>query len=107
MGSQEERENELRRREQELHEQEAALRLRELEDELSTKQPKFYQPIRERPERAGKISHEKVVLAGKLFVLVVATIICVKVSVLLADFLIIATVGWIAYKLFFDSKNSN
>lgn len=106
MGSQEDKENELRRREQELHERETAMRLRELEDELSLKQPPLYQTKKHQSESSGKLLYKKLILAGKFFALAVATIVCVKLATWLAGIIIIGGLALFAYKLFFDSGNT-
>lgn len=105
MNSQDDQDKELRRREQELQERETAIRFRELESEINSKQPPLHQTVRHQPE-ARKLWYKKVVMAGKLFVLVVTTIAIVKLASWLAGIIITSVLVWVAYKLFLDSGNN-
>ena len=105
MNSQDDQDKELRRREQELQERETAIRLRELESEINSKQPPLHQTVRHQ-HKARKPWYKKVVMAGKLFVLVVTTIAIVKLASWLAGILITTVLVWVAYKLFLDSGNN-
>lgn len=105
MNSQDDQDKELRRREQELQERETAIRLRELESEINSKQPPLHQTVRHH-SKARKPWYKKVVMAGKLFVLLVTTIAIVKLASWLAGIIIPSVLVWVAYKLFLDSGNN-
>lgn len=106
MNSQDDQDKELRRREQEIQERETAIRLRELESEIYSKQPPLHQTVRHQSEGSRKPWYKKVVMAGKLFVLVVTTIAIVKLASWLAGLIITTVLVGVAYKLFFDSGNN-
>lgn len=107
MNSPDDNNNELRRRERELQERENAIRLREIEAELHSKEPPLHKTVRHQPKGSLKTWQRKLVIAGKFFVLAVATIVCVKVASWIAGFVIVGGLAWFSYKLFFQSEIHN
>lgn len=105
MTPQNHNENELRRREQELQERERAIRLRELEAEIN--QPPLHQTQKHKPtESSLRRWYGKLANVAKFLVLVVAVVLTIRIATSLAFVLMVGTVAWVAYKLFFEEKRS-
>ena len=105
MNSQNDHENELQRREQELHERERAIRLRELESEIN--QAPLYQTQKHQPpESSPKRRYGKLVNVGKFLAIVVVVAVSFKIAAALASIILVGAVAWVAYKLFFGGNRS-
>lgn len=103
MNSQDDQDNELRRREQELQAREHAIRLRELEAEITP----LYQTVKhQEPESSLKRWYGKLVNVGKFLAIIVAVVISIKIATGLATVMMIGAVAWVAYKLFLESDRS-
>jgi hypothetical protein len=107
MKSEDERRQELEERERILREREVELRLREIENNIHSSQTPFYQTIKHQPENFQKPWVKKAILAGKLFAFGVAALVAVRIASALAGLVIIAALGWMSYKLFFESPKKN
>ncbi len=107
MTSEGNRQKELEHRERLLREREVELRLREMETNLHTTDAAFHQTMKHQPENSQKPWMQKVILGGKLFALGVVTLVAVRIAAALAGFMIVAALGWMSYKLFFESKKTN
>lgn len=105
MNSQNNQDDELKRRERALQEREHALRLRELEAELN--QPPI-SPTAKHQEPRGtlKTRYKQLVEVAKFVGIVVAVVIAVRIATWLATAVMIGGVAWIAYKLFFDGNRT-
>ncbi|HLP90988.1 MAG TPA: hypothetical protein VK184_20685 [Nostocaceae cyanobacterium] len=77
-------------------------RLRELEEKQRFSEPPVYQTVKHYPEQTQKPWMKKAILGAKLFGLAVAAFVAVRVAAIAAQFIIVAILGWVAYKLFFD-----
>ncbi|HLO88670.1 MAG TPA: hypothetical protein VK203_27185 [Nostocaceae cyanobacterium] len=95
MASPDEKEHELQRR--------VEARLREMAEKIHASEIPHYQTVKHQPEEAQKPWVKKAILAGKLFGLAVAALIAVRVASVLAGVMIVALLGWMAYKLFLES----
>lgn len=109
MHSQDDQEKELRRRERELQEREHAIRLRELEAEIN--KPLDPVPLyKTTKHQEGKSFLQrwggKLANVGKFLALVVVVVITIKVATQVGYVVIVGAIAWIAYKIFFDGKNS-
>jgi hypothetical protein len=68
MNSQNNQENEFQRLEQELHERERAIRLREIQAEINEPQPPLYQTQKHQPsENSVKQQNKQLLNVGKFF----------------------------------------
>ena len=105
MNSQDNQDNELRRRERELQEREHQIRLREIEAEIN--QPPLHQTQKHQPpEKSVKQWYGKLLGVGKFLAVVVAVVVAFKVAVSLAYVVIVGAVAWVAYKIFLESDRS-
>jgi hypothetical protein len=112
MNNPNEKEQDLARREKEILERERALRLQEMETEIYQEQnyqkgdAPFVQTRKDNPPE-GKMKQwlRKAVNVGKFLGVVVAVIVAVKVAYWLALTIMVAGVGFVAYKLFLENKN--
>jgi TolA-binding protein len=104
MKSPEEHEQELQRLEKQLRERETELRLRELESQITQEKAQFYQTTKVDSLEKGKMQQGKVILGLKLFELAVVGIILVRVASFVASAVIVGTLVFVGYKLFFDKK---
>jgi Flp pilus assembly protein TadB len=104
MKSPEEREQELQRIEKQLREKETELRLRELESQITQEKAQFYQTSKVNSQEKGKLWQGQAILGLKLFGLAVVAIIAVKVASFAASAVIVGTLVFVGYKLFFGSK---
>ncbi|AFY32793.1 hypothetical protein [Calothrix sp. PCC 7507] len=102
MESQSDRHKELEQRERILRQREVELRLREMDSEIQTPNVSFHQTVQHQPEKAEKLWVKKVIFAAKLFAIGVAALVAVKVASALAGVVIVALLGWMSYKLFFE-----
>jgi hypothetical protein len=103
MNSQDDQENKLRRREQELQAREHAIRLRELEAEITP----LYQTVKhQEPESSRKRWYGKLVNVGKFLAIIVAVVVSIKIATGLASVIMVGAVAWVAYKLFLESDRS-
>lgn len=107
MTFQNNRPHELEQRERLLREKEVELRLRDMEQEMSANHAPFHKAVKHQPENSPKPWVKKAILAGKLFALGVAALVAVRVASVLAGFVIIAVLGWVAYKLFFENRKKS
>ncbi|MDP8964247.1 MAG: hypothetical protein M3O33_09745 [Cyanobacteriota bacterium] len=102
MNSQDDKENELRRRERELQAREQAIRLRELDAEIN--QPPLLQTAKHRePNSSLKPWYGKLVNVGKFLAVVVTVVIAIRVATWLATVIMVGAVAWVAYKIFLES----
>lgn len=107
MTSQDDRHQELEQRERILREREVELRLREMEHQIHSSDTPFHKTVKHQSDNSHKPWMKKVILGAKLFALGVAALVAVRVASVLAGVVIIAILGWLCYKLFFESKNNN
>ncbi|MGF2036405.1 MAG: DUF3040 domain-containing protein [Nostoc sp. CmiVER01] len=107
MTSESNREKELEQRERILREREVELRLREMESNIHASDAAFHQTVKHQPENSQKPWMNKVILGGKLFALGVVALVAVRIASVLAGFIIVGTLGWMSYKLFFEFKKTN
>jgi Flp pilus assembly protein TadB len=103
MESQSDRQKELEQREQILRQREVELRLREMESQIHNPDAPFHRTVKHQPENSPKPWMKKAILGAKLFALAVAALVAVRIASALAGVVIVAFLGWISYKLFFDS----
>lgn len=105
MNPQNSKDEELRRREQELKDREHAIRLRELEAEI-TQPPPSPTVKHDRPEGRMQQKMRELVKAAKFVGLIAGAgilfVIVFRVGTFLATAVILGIVGWVAYKLFFE-----
>lgn len=104
MTSQHNRHDELEQRERLLREKEVEIRLREMEHKMSANDTPFHQTVKHQTENSPKPWVKKLIIAGKLFALGVAALVAVRVASVLAGFVIMAVLAWVAYKLFFETR---
>jgi hypothetical protein len=104
MTSQHNRHDELEQRERLLREKEVEIRLREMEQKMSLNDTPFHQTVKHQIENSPKPWVKKLIIAGKLFALGVAALVAVRVASVLAGFVIMAVLAWVAYKLFFETR---
>lgn len=98
MNNQDDKETELRLREQELREREIAIRLRELEAEVHSKQP-----LHQTAASSQRLQSKKFFTIGKFVVFFAAAILAIKVAAWIGGLIIVGSLAWVAYKLFFDT----
>ncbi|WP_017326144.1 hypothetical protein [Synechococcus sp. PCC 7336] len=105
MASKHPSERDLRQREAELKQRELALRLRELEVDLARGNEGRRQTVAP-AKRPNKIRRwwQMAVNGLKFFAVVVAVVAAVRVAFWLAGALMVLTVSWLIYKLFFESS---
>jgi hypothetical protein len=106
MNSEEEPRQQLEQQERLLREKEVELRLREMDANIYNSQEPFYQTVKHQPENSQKPWVKKAILAGKLFALGVAALVAVRIASAIAGIIIVASLVWISYKLFFESQKS-
>ena len=105
MSSQDDKDNELQRREQELQARERAIRLRELEAEIN--QPLLYQTQKsQKLETSAKQRYGKLIKVGQFFALVIAVVVAIRIATALAFVIMVGAVAWVAYKIFFQSDRA-
>ena len=105
MNSQDNQDNELRRRERELKEREHQIRLREIEAEIN--QPPLHKTQKHQPpESSVKRWYGKLLSVGKFLAVVVAVVVAFKVAVSLAYVVIVGAVAWVAYKIFLEKDRA-
>lgn len=108
MTSNQNPEEDLRRREQELKEREMSVRLRELESEVYGKPEGDPSAAREvevvtdvPPTKSSfKRTLRKMVNVGKFLAVVVAVVVAVKIAMWLAMAIMIGSIAYISYELF-------
>lgn len=72
----------------------------------SAQEVQIYKTVKHEPAEKGKLTWKKKAILGlKLFGLGVAALVAVRVAAILAYVVIVAALGFLAYKLFFDNKN--
>ena len=122
MNSHNDKDEEIRRREQDLEERERAIRLRELEAEIhqaaaedirnpSTPagEPPLY-PTRKHEEPEGKLKRWRRKLANiaKFSAVILGTIVVISAGALIAKWIVtglmVLAVGWFAYKFFLEEE---
>ncbi|MBC1240226.1 DUF3040 domain-containing protein [Nostoc sp. 2RC] len=106
MTSEKDRHKELEQRERILREREVELRLREMEAKIHTADAPFHKTVKHQPENSPKPWIKKLILGGKLFALGVVALVAVRIASALAGLIIVAALGWMSYKLFFESKKN-
>lgn len=105
MNSEDDQENELRRREKELQARESAIRLRELESEIN--QPSLHQTVKyQESEHTLTQWSAKLVNVGKFLAIIIAVVVSIKIATSLAAVIIVGAVAWVGYKIFWESENS-
>lgn len=105
MNSEDDQENELRRREKELQAREQQLRLRELEAEIN--QPPLHQTIKhQKSEHTVTPWSAKFLDVGKFLAVVIAVVVSIKIATSLAPVIILGAVAWVGYKIFWESDRS-
>ncbi|MDF5707790.1 MAG: DUF3040 domain-containing protein [Nostoc sp. S4] len=106
MTSEDNRQKELELGERILREREVELRLREMEAKIYTADSPFYQTVKHQPENSHKPWMKKLILGGKLFAVGMVALVAVRIALVLARFIIVTALGWMSYKLFFESKKN-
>ncbi|UBF28424.1 hypothetical protein K9N68_11440 [Kovacikia minuta CCNUW1] len=111
MDSQNNKDEELRRRENELQAREHALRLRELEAEIYQQASSQEPPIapttkHQASENTLKQRYRQALNVAKFLGIVVAVVVAVKIATWLATAIVVGGIAWVAYKIFFESKSS-
>ncbi len=111
-----EKETELRQREAELQKREMEIRLRELEAELHQRPPATPAPQVEvqtvypgksaKPETRWQRWQRSIGNFAKFCIVLIIVLAAFRVSLLIANILIVGTVAFVAYKLFFDGKSN-
>lgn len=102
MESESDRQKELEQRERILRQREVELRLREMESNIQNPDTPVHRTVKHQPENSPKPWMKKAILGAKLFAIGVAALVAVRVASVLAGVVIVAVLGWISYKLFFD-----
>jgi hypothetical protein len=103
----EEHARELERIEREIRQREIESRLRESESKSNKQEIQFYQTTRvpnQDKQAKGKLWKPKVILGLKLFGVGVVAIALVRVASVVANLLIVGTLLFVGYKLFFEKK---
>jgi hypothetical protein len=116
-GQENDREAELRQREADLKKREMDIRLRELEAELYQQPPAtptphvevqtVYPTSKERSESQWQRWMRSLGNFGKFCLLLLVVFVAIRVSFWLANIIIIGSVAFVAYKLFFESKGNS
>ncbi|MEA5616989.1 hypothetical protein VB711_03905 [Cronbergia sp. UHCC 0137] len=96
MTSQNQQNKELQRRVEQ--------RLQEIEAQINPTEAPVIQTVKHNSEQLSKPWKRRLILGAKLFGLGVATLIAVKVASALAGIIVIATLVWVSYKLFFTGE---
>lgn len=109
-----EKETELRQREAELHKRELEIRLRELEAELHQRPSAtptahvevqtVYPGKSAKPETRWQRWQRSISNLAKFCIVLIIVLAAFRVSLLVANIIIVGTVAFVVYKLFFDSK---
>jgi hypothetical protein len=106
----EEHSKELERIEREIRQRETESRLRDLESKSNKQEIQFYQtsrvPHNQSEQAKGKLWKPKVILGLKLFGVGVVALALVRVAVVVANLLIVGTLLFVGYKVFFDKKKN-
>ncbi|HBE20643.1 MAG TPA: hypothetical protein DEG17_25275 [Cyanobacteria bacterium UBA11149] len=105
MNSPRDRASDLQRLEEDIKKREQALRLRELEAEID--RPPLYQTVKHE-QSEGKLQQwgRKLLLFGKFIAFVVAGIVVVRISTILAGIAIVGIIGFIGYKIFLEGDRN-
>ncbi len=82
-------------------------RMREIDDQINSLDPPFYETQKLQVEQSQKSGLRKVILGAKLFGLAVATIFAVKLISALAGIVIFGALSFLIYKLFLESQVKN
>jgi hypothetical protein len=99
------REAELRRREERPKERELELRLRELDAEIN--QPPLHQTVKHTlPEPQRQTWMRKAKKIAIFCGIVVGIVVLMRLAAMLASFVIVATIAFVIYKLFFDDRSA-
>jgi uncharacterized membrane protein YdbT with pleckstrin-like domain len=105
MGSQDDKEQELQRREVELRKRELEIRLRELDAEINP--PPLYETVRhQEPEKSTKRWLRQMAQVSKFMGVVVAVIVAIKIASWLATIVMIGGVAWVAYQIFLANDST-
>ena len=105
MTSESDRQKELEHRQR--IQREVDLRLQEMEAKMYAPDAALHETVKHQPENSQEPWMKKVIFGGKLFALCVVGLVAVKIASLVAGFIIVAALGWMSYKLFFESKITN
>lgn len=82
-------------------------RLREVDDKIqNSSEAPFYQTTNHRLDNSQAPWMPKVILGLQLFGISVAVLVAVKVASVLAGFVFITALTWIAYKLLIENRKS-
>lgn len=100
MNSQKHPNEDHQQREKELQERERALRLRELEAELS--QPALLPTTKHQETRSLQRWTKKARTIVTFVGIVLVTVVAVRIAAQLAGVVMVLGIAWIAYKLFFE-----
>ncbi|NES87403.1 MAG: DUF962 domain-containing protein [Moorea sp. SIO2B7] len=108
MNSQNDKHNELQRREKELEERERSLRLRELEAEIYQREkaqdPPLYETRKDNPPDSKlKRWGRKLANVGKFLAVVIGVVVTMRIAYWLALMVMVTGIGWISYKIFLES----
>lgn len=111
MTSPNNRDDELRRREQELQDRERALRLRELESEIYAQPQPHEPPIspttkHQDSKRSLQQRYKQALEVAKFLGIVIAVVFAIRVATWLATAVLIGGVAWVAYKLFLSGDRA-
>lgn len=105
MNSQNDRENELARRERELQAREQAIRLQELEAEIN--QPWLSETVKhQQPKDSLKQWYGKLVNTAKFLGIVIAVVVAIRLAFWLATVIMIGGIAWMAYKIFWEGDRA-
>lgn len=110
MNSQSPKNDDLRKREQELQERERALRLRELEAEIM--QPPVMPTVKHNPPESNLQQRMRNLIKTAKFVGLIAVagilfVVVFRIGTFLASALIVGVIAWVAYKLFLERDRPN
>ena len=106
MKSENDRYNELERREREVQRKELEVQLRLLEADISAEKTPIYKTVKHQSVNSQKLWTRKAIIAAKLVAIGVATLVAVKIASIVAGILIVTALTLISYKLFFDYKKN-
>ncbi|MEB3179829.1 MAG: hypothetical protein VKL59_12445 [Nostocaceae cyanobacterium] len=107
MNSSDNDNNSLERRERLVREIETELRLRELEAEINPVNQTIHKTVKHQPKESRKIWLQKAVLGLKLLAVGVLALVAAKLASFLAAAIIILTLMFVSYKLFFSSEKKS
>ncbi|MDY6807233.1 MAG: hypothetical protein SXA11_25940 [Cyanobacteriota bacterium] len=107
MSDYQNKERELKEREQELLERERQIRLREMEDELYQQevQPPLYETSHHtKPEKVPPKWYRKMIKMGKFAGIVVAVAAAAYVGIWVAAAILVMGIAWVGYQIMFSKE---